>query len=120
MRQTLYSRIIYISTNANGRLNGQGFIDKANAVDLVITTYSLAFRDEEILSKVNWARITLDEAQNIKNLGTKQTQAIRKIVYDQLHNQNRSTICQRLALTGTPLENHLEELWSIMDFLNPS
>jgi SNF2 family DNA or RNA helicase len=57
---------------------------------------------------VNWAGIVLDEAQNIKNTSSKQTQAVKRI-----------RAGYRIALTGTPIENRLSELWSIMDFLNP-
>lgn len=99
------------------RLSGSNFVDRAQESDLVITTYSLTNRDEAILNQVQWGRIALDEAQNIKNLATKQTQAIRRIAQHQL--QTNPTFCHRLALTGTPLENRLDELWSIFDFLNP-
>jgi SNF2 family DNA or RNA helicase len=74
----------------------------------VITTYALAHRDRETLGKVQWGRIVLDEAQYIKNPASKQSQAVRAL---QSH--------RRVALTGTPVENRLSELWSIMDFLNP-
>ncbi|MCC6932501.1 MAG: DEAD/DEAH box helicase [Deltaproteobacteria bacterium] len=102
-----------------GRLTGHDFLQRCAHTDLVITTYNIAYRDLDLLSQVTWVRIALDEAQNIKNLTTKQTQAIRKLIQQQLADANRSTVCQRVALTGTPLENHLDELWSIMDFLNP-
>ena len=99
---------------------GQGaFAEKAAASDLVVTTYSLAHRDEASLSEVKWHRIALDEAQNIKNLATKQTQAVRRITQAQMVQDENGGACHRVALTGTPLENHLEELWSIFDFLNP-
>jgi SNF2 family DNA or RNA helicase len=75
---------------------------------LVITTYALATRDRNTLSAVKWERIALDEAQNIKTIDTKQTRAIRSL-------PGR----HRVALTGTPVENRLTELHSIMDFLNP-
>lgn len=88
----------------------------ASEVDVVITTYSLLQREEKLFSRIRWKRITLDEAQNIKNIDAKQTKAARKISRAQLAEFN---YCHRLALTGTPLENHLQELWSIMDFLNP-
>jgi len=91
----------------------------AQSVDLVITTYNLAYREENALNSIEWGRIALDEAQNIKNLGTKQTQAIKRIVQDQLLRSTDGRYCHRLVLTGTPLENRLEELWSIYDFLNP-
>ena len=89
------------------RLAGSDFADEVERNDLVISTYSLAHRDCEILSQVNWQHIVLDEAQNIKNPGAKQTQAIKRLKAGQM-----------IALTGTPVENRLFELWSIMEFLN--
>ncbi|MEV0346098.1 SNF2-related protein [Nonomuraea sp. NPDC050680] len=76
--------------------------------DLVITTYGTAQRDLETLRQVEWRRVVCDEAQAIKNSGTLQSQAVRAIPTG-----------TRLALTGTPVENHLAELWSIMEFANP-
>ncbi|MEU7829230.1 DEAD/DEAH box helicase [Nonomuraea sp. NPDC049129] len=76
--------------------------------DLVITTYGTAQRDLETLRRVEWRRVVCDEAQAIKNSGTLQSQAVRAIPTG-----------TRLALTGTPVENHLAELWSIMEFANP-
>lgn len=75
--------------------------------DVVITTFSLANRDAEIMSGIDWHRVVLDEAQNIKNPDAKQTRAIRSLRAE-----------RRIAMTGTPVENRLSELWSIMDFLN--
>jgi SNF2 family DNA or RNA helicase len=80
----------------------------ADEVDLVITTYGTATRDLAVLKEADWARVVCDEAQAIKNSGTRQAQAVRAI-----------PARTRLALTGTPVENHLAELWSIMDFCNP-
>lgn len=77
-------------------------------VDLVLTSYTLAHLDTDELAGVYWNTICLDEAQNIKNVHTKQAQSIRRL--DGHH---------RIALTGTPIENRLTELWSIFDFLNP-
>ncbi len=74
----------------------------------MISTYALAYRDEEILKEVEWNGVVLDEAQNIKNQFTKQSQAVRKFKSN-----------YRVALTGTPVENRLSELWSILEFLNP-
>ncbi len=105
--------------HGSSRLTGQTFLNVASESDIVITTYSLAYRDEALFSKVNWARIALDEAQNIKNLGAKQTQAVRRIAQSQMADAANPFRCHRLALTGTPLENRLEELWSIFEFLNP-
>ena len=81
---------------------------EAAQADVVISTYALARRDEGTLGRLEWRGIVLDEAQNIKNPGAKQTQAIRRL---------RGGF--RFALTGTPVENRLAELWSIMHFLNP-
>jgi hypothetical protein len=76
--------------------------------DLVITTYAVATRDADLLGQVSWRRVVLDEAQNIKNSATKQSVAVRALPAQ-----------QRIALTGTPVENRLAELWSIVDFVNP-
>ena len=75
---------------------------------VVITTYGLATRDVPFLKKHNWAYFVLDEAQAIKNVAAKRSQAVREIEAQ-----------HRVALTGTPVENRLSELWSILDFLNP-
>lgn len=89
------------------RLSGQEFLDEVVHHDVVISTYALTYRDYDHLAAVKWYRVALDEAQNIKNPAAKQSQAIRSI-----------QAIQRVALTGTPVENHLSELWSIMEFLN--
>ena len=75
---------------------------------LVITSYALVYRNQKELQSLEWRCIVLDEAQNIKNPESKQSQAVRE-----LEGQFR------VALTGTPVENRLSELWSILDFLNP-
>jgi superfamily II DNA or RNA helicase len=75
--------------------------------DLVITTYSLVQRYDWI-QNYSWNYIILDEAQAIKNPGTKQTKAVKKL-----------TAANRIAMTGTPVENRLSDLWSLFDFLNP-
>lgn len=90
------------------RLSGTAFAESARDVDVVLTTYALAGRDEDTLSQVHWHRVVLDEAQNIKNSAAKQTRAIKRL-----------RAARRVALTGTPVENRLAELWSIMDFLDP-
>ncbi len=90
------------------RTLGERFMQGASAADLVITTYSLAHRDREMFGNVTWGRVVLDEAQYIKNPIAKQSQAVRDLATG-----------HRVALTGTPVENRLTELWSIMDFLNP-
>jgi len=90
------------------RVSGEAFAAAAAGHDVVISTYGLARRDVDDLVQVRWSDIILDEAQNIKNPQAKQTQAVRKL-----------PAANRIALTGTPVENRLSELWSIMHFLNP-
>jgi superfamily II DNA or RNA helicase len=90
------------------RLSGEELTSALSAADLVITTYGLAARDQEALSQVEWARVVCDEAQNIKNAATRQARAVRAV-------PARS----RIALTGTPVENRLSDLWSIMEFTRP-
>lgn len=87
---------------------GEAFIEKAKGHDLILTTYALVNRDQELLAMVPWGRMVLDEAQFVKNPQAKQSQAVRAVPAP-----------RRIALTGTPVENRLSELWSIMDFLNP-
>ncbi|MGD1918801.1 MAG: SNF2-related protein, partial [Pleurocapsa sp.] len=90
------------------REQGKTFIKKVEGKQLVITSYSLVHRDAKTLSAMDWQGVVLDEAQNIKNPTAKQSQAVRDIPAG-----------FRIALTGTPVENKLTELWSILDFLNP-
>lgn len=78
------------------------------AHDLVITSYALLQRDIDALKSVPWTGVVLDEAQNIKNPETKQAKAARAL-----------DAGYRVALTGTPVENNIGDLWSIMEFLNP-
>ncbi len=90
------------------RTRGGTFAREAKKHALVISSYSLLHRDLDLLQQVPWAGIILDEAQNIKNPETKQAQAARALAAD-----------FRIALTGTPVENHVGDLWSIWRFLNP-
>ncbi len=90
------------------RSTGDEFLRRVEQSDLIITTYALAHRDLGSLERVQWGRVVLDEAQCIKNPVAKQAQAVRSLIAE-----------RRVALTGTPVENRLSELWSIMDFLNP-
>ncbi len=76
--------------------------------DIVITTYATAVRDVDALSRAEWGRIVLDEAQAIKNPTSDTSQQLRRL-------PARS----RIALTGTPIENGLGDLWAILDFTNP-
>jgi SNF2 family DNA or RNA helicase len=90
------------------RAEGNTFIEQSLESDVVISTYGLVRRDIEDLIRVRWSNIILDEAQNIKNPLTKQARAVRRLKGD-----------GRIVLTGTPIENRLSDLWSIMSFLNP-
>lgn len=76
--------------------------------DLILTTYPLLTRDKDVLLQQDFSTLILDEAQNIKNPNAKSTQLVHKI---------KAT--HRLCLTGTPMENHLGELWSLFNFLLP-
>jgi SNF2 family DNA or RNA helicase len=76
--------------------------------DVVITSFPLARMDEKLLRAVGWHRVVVDEAQNIKNPKAAQTRAITRLPAQ-----------HRVALTGTPVENRLLDLWSIFNFLNP-
>jgi SNF2 family DNA or RNA helicase len=91
-----------------GRLRGEEFTEKCRETDLVLTSYAVSRLDAETLQQTQWYGVILDEAQNIKNASAKQSVAVRKLPAN-----------FRFALTGTPVENRLSELWSIMQFLNP-
>lgn len=90
------------------RKRGKDFIARASESAIVISSYSLLTRDGELLRGVPWKGVILDEAQNIKNSEAKQSKAARAIEAE-----------LRIALTGTPVENNIGDLWSIADFLNP-
>lgn len=90
------------------RAHGAAFARKARTAHVVLTSYALMQRDLKDFERVDWQGLVLDEAQNIKNPDAKQSKAVRQIEPQ-----------FRIALTGTPVENRLAELWSIMDFLNP-
>ena len=82
--------------------------DEARAVDVLVTTYGIVRRRAPELAKLSFDYVILDEAQAIKNAGASTSQAVRSL-----------SSRHRLALTGTPVENHLGELTSLFDFLNP-
>ena len=82
-------------------------------LDLVLTSYGLLQRDSELLETVDWQGVVIDEAQAIKNPNAKQSQAARDMGRPDKNNRFR------IALTGTPVENRVSELWALMDFLNP-
>jgi hypothetical protein len=81
--------------------------DQASSVDLIMTTYGMLVRTAW-LKEQRWRLAILDEAQAIKNSGTKQTRAVKQLASG-----------SRIAMTGTPVENRLSDLWSLFDFLNP-
>jgi hypothetical protein len=94
--------------HGSSRASGEDVAEEASGADLVLTTYATAVRDVEELAKVDWSRLIVDEAQAIKNPASDTAQELRRI-----------PARQRLALTGTPVENGLGDLWSILDFTNP-
>lgn len=91
-----------------GRASGDDLGELLKEADIVITTYGTAVRDIDALSDLAWDRVILDEAQAIKNPASDTAQQLRR-----LHARTR------LALTGTPIENGLGDLWAILDFTNP-
>ena len=97
---------LYLHYGSN-RLKAEDFTKEATTVDVVLTSYGLTHLDIEEFESLTWSSISIDEAQNIKNSATKQSRAVRKL--KGLHH---------IALTGTPMENRLSELWSIFDFTN--
>ena len=90
------------------RARGADFKSVAAAHDIVISSYALLNRDLAQLGEVEWAGAILDEAQNVKNSETRQAKAARSL-----------KALWRIALTGTPVENHVGDLWSLFEFLNP-
>ncbi|MGA6208231.1 SNF2-related protein [Nocardia testacea] len=94
--------------HGTGRAQGRDLDAAVAGADLVVTTYALLARDIADLSRQRWERVVLDEAQHIKNAATRQARAARAL-----------PARHRLALTGTPVENRLEELRSIFDFAVP-
>jgi len=85
-----------------------GLADAAKRADLIITTYGTAVRDIVGLEKIDWNHVVLDEAQAIKNPTSETARQVRRF--------NSHT---RVALTGTPIENGLGDLWAILDWANP-
>jgi superfamily II DNA or RNA helicase len=90
------------------RTSASGLAAEVAEADIVITTYGTAVRDVEALAKLSWRHVILDEAQAIKNTASDTSQQLRRIAAR-----------TRLALTGTPIENGLGDLWSILDYCNP-
>lgn len=89
------------------RQHGEDFLRMALSHDLCITSYHMAGQEFEAFSAVKWSVVALDEAQNIKNPETMKSRSARALDAD-----------WRIAITGTPIENSVSDLWAIMDFLN--
>ena len=89
--------------------NRASILRNVNQYDAILTTYTIVARDIDALSRIAWEYVILDEAQKIKNYDTATAKACKRLVAK-----------HKLALTGTPIENRLSELWSIYDFLMPS
>ncbi len=83
-------------------------IKNAKKGDIVVVTYDLMTREEKLFTEKKWATVILDEAQAIKNRATKRSETVMQLKAD-----------FRMAMTGTPIENHLGELWNLFHFLNP-
>nr|MBA3267826.1 DEAD/DEAH box helicase [Acidimicrobiia bacterium] len=94
--------------HGSSRASAEDLATEVAGADVVITTYGTAVRDIDALSQCSWARVVLDEAQTIKNPASEAAQQLRRLQAD-----------SRLALTGTPVENGLGDLWSILDYTNP-
>jgi len=94
--------------HGTARLRGEALRDHLADTDVVVTTYATATRDIDELAGFGWNRVVLDEAQAVKNSLSRGAKAVRRLEAGHW-----------VALTGTPVENRLAELWSIMDFLNP-
>lgn len=94
--------------HGSSRLRDAAFLEKVQESDIVVTSYGTIARDHQLLSQVQWERVVLDEAQQIKNSATKVSKAVRAMPSK-----------HRIALTGTPVENRLSEMRSILDFCNP-
>ncbi|MGZ6434818.1 MAG: DEAD/DEAH box helicase [Pseudobdellovibrionaceae bacterium] len=97
---------VYLHYGSN-RLKEEAFTEKVKAADVVLTSFGLSHLDLAEFESMIWSSIAIDEAQNIKNAQTKQSKAVRRL-------RGR----HHIALTGTPMENRLSELWSIFDFTN--
>lgn len=92
-------------------LHGTGrhlLADEIDSADLVVTTYPLLARDKDLLASVRWDLVIVDEAQVLKNPASQMAKALRDI-----------PSAGRLALTGTPMENSLQDLWTLFDWINP-
>ncbi|WP_257182778.1 DEAD/DEAH box helicase [Corynebacterium cystitidis] len=94
--------------HGSDRLHGAELVEATDKLDVLITSYGVVGRDFSELSQFDWDHVVLDEAQAIKNSSTRASKAVRAI-----------PARHRIALTGTPIENRLSEMRSILDFVNP-
>ncbi|MDE1463809.1 DEAD/DEAH box helicase [Spartinivicinus poritis] len=104
---SLKALFVHPSLTSKTQLDELSKAKQLSGVDLIITTYGMLLR-QLWLQNIQWHMVVLDEAQAIKNPGTQQTKAAKKL---QAH--------ARIALTGTPVENRLADLWSLFDFICP-
>jgi len=88
--------------------NREPMVRNLRGMDVLIVSYGLLYQEAELLASVTWHTIVLDEAQLIKNVAAKRSQAAMNL-----------TGSMRLITTGTPIENHLAELWTLLNFINP-
>ena len=98
---------VYVHQGDNRRL-ASGFRIAAGEADVVLTSYNLLVRDASLFSGFAWEALVLDEAQKIKNPDTQIARAVRAL-----------SPKRRIALTGTPIENTVMDVWALEDFLNP-
>ncbi len=104
-----FNREIVVGSHlGTNRRQGSELVGWASSQQAVLTTYDVLLRDVESLRQVAWLGVVADEAQQLKNPGTKRARAMRSIEAN-----------WRVALTGTPVENRLGDLWAELEFLNP-
>jgi superfamily II DNA or RNA helicase len=104
-----FTRSLKVSVHHGPRRHeGEAIARMAQISDVVLTTYATAVRDVDWLAKIDWRRVVVDEAQVIKNHTSDTARELRKL-----------NAHSRLALTGTPVENGLGDLWAILDWTNP-
>jgi hypothetical protein len=104
-----FTRLLKVSVHHGPRrAEGESIARMAGNADIVLTTYATAVRDIDALSAITWRRVVVDEAQVIKNHNSDTARELRRL-----------SAQSRLALTGTPVENGLGDLWAILDWTNP-
>ncbi len=99
---------VYMHQETARETDPRRFAERVRSVDVVVTSYALLRRDRALFEDHRWNLLVVDEAQNVKNPLAQQTQVLKGL-----------RASRRLALTGTPVENHLRDLWSIFDLVMP-